>query len=132
MRTRRPWPALSSPDTQHDDTGTHKYGPRIPVWVRRQFATGDALRGSEKLWGAFPNAVTVECQERGWKHGNPQQTIDVGLRLAEEMGIDSAGVWAARSFRANFYHGFLEDFEVEYGRPVVRDFVERILDSREA
>ena len=67
------------------------------------------------------------CQEKGWKYGNHQQTIDAGLRLADEMGIDAAGVWAARSFRANFYHGFLEDFEVEHGRPVVRDFVERIL-----
>ncbi len=98
----------------------------------REFAAGDVLQGSEKLWGAFSHAVTAVCQENGWKYGNHQQTIDAGLRLADEMGIDAAGVWAARSFRANFYHGFLEDFEVEHGRPVVRYFVERILDSREA
>ena len=95
----------------------------------REFAAGDALQGSEKLWGAFSHAVVAMCQERGWKYGSHREIIDAGLRLAEEMGIDRGGVWAARSFHANFYHGFLEDFEVEYARPVVRSFVESILDS---
>ena len=96
----------------------------------REFAAGDALQGSEKLWGAFSHAVTAVCQERGWKYGSHRQIIDAAVQLAAEMGIDAAGVLTARSFHANFYYGFLEDFEVEYGRPVVRSFVERILGLR--
>ena len=95
----------------------------------REFDAGDALQGSEKLWGAFSHAVVAICQERGWKYGSHRQIIDAAVQLAEEMGIDRGEVWAARTFHANSYHGFLEDFEVEYGRPVVRSFVERILDS---
>ena len=95
----------------------------------REFDAGDVLQGSEKLWGAFSHAVTAVCQERGWKYGSHRQIIDAAMQLAEELGIDRGEVWAARTFHANSYHGFLEDFEVEYGRPVVRSFVERILDS---
>ena len=98
----------------------------------REFDAGDALQGSEKLWGAFSHAVVAICQERGWKYGSHREIIDAGLRLAEEMGIDRGEVWTARIFHANFHHGFLEDFEIEHGRPVVRSFVERILAVQEA
>ena len=98
----------------------------------REFAAGDALQGSEKLWGAFSHAVMAVCQERGWQYGSHREIVDASLRLAEEMGVDRGGVWAARSFHANLCHGFLEDFEIEHGRPVVRSFVERILGVQEA
>ena len=98
----------------------------------REFAAGDALQGSEKLWGAFSHAVIAVCQERRWKYGSHREIIDAAIQLAEELGIDKGRVLTARGFHANFYHGFLEDYEVEYGRPVVRDFVERILGVQEA
>ena len=93
----------------------------------REFAAGDTLQGSEKLWGAFSHAVTAISQERGWEHGTHRKTMNAGFRLAGELhdGNLLAGVWAARNF--NLHNGFMEDYEMEWGRPVVRAFVERAL-----
>lgn len=33
----------------------------------------------------------------------------------------------AESFHANFYHDFMEDFQIETGRPIVRRFVNHVL-----
>ncbi len=95
----------------------------------REFADGDTLQGSEKLWGAFSHAVTAVSQERGWDHGTHRKTMTAGLQLADELndGDLRAGVWAARSFHSNFYNGSMEDYEMELGRPFVRAFVERAL-----
>ena len=95
----------------------------------REFAAGDTLQGSEKLWGAFSHAVTAISQERGWEHGTHRKTMTAGFRLADELndGHSEAGVWVARSFHMNFYNGSMEDYEMEWGRPVVRAFVERVL-----
>ena len=35
---------------------------------------------------------------------------------------------AAQQFHANFYHGFMEDDDIERGRPLVRRFVNRVLE----
>ncbi len=95
----------------------------------REFAAGDILQGSEKLWGAFSHAVTAISRERGWDYGTHRKTITSGQRLADELDDANlqAGVWAARSFHLNFYNGSMEDYEMELGRPIVRAFVERAL-----
>jgi uncharacterized protein (UPF0332 family) len=94
-----------------------------------EFASGDVLQASEKLWGAFSHALTAVSLEKGWDYGTHRKTINSGLRLAVELddGRLEAGVWAARSFHDNFYNGSMEDYEIEAGRPVVRAFVERAL-----
>ena len=33
----------------------------------------------------------------------------------------------AEQFHANYYHGFMEDFQIDANRPIVREFVGRIL-----
>ena len=50
----------------------------------QEFAVGDTLQGSEKLWGA-------------------------------------------EKFHTNFYHDFMQDFEIDGDRARVRDFVVRLL-----
>ena len=95
----------------------------------REFAAGDTLQGSEKLWGAFSHAVTAISRERGWDYGTHRKTMTAGLRLADELndGNLRAGVFAARSFHFNFYNRSMEDYDVEFSRPFVRAFVERAL-----
>ncbi len=94
----------------------------------REFDVGDVLQGSEKLWGAFSHAVTAISMTRGWDYGTHRKTINAALALADQLndGDLRAGIFAARSFHENFYHGSMEDYEMDAGRPVVRNFVERV------
>ena len=93
------------------------------------FAEGDVLQGSEKLWGAAAHAVMAVAQERGWDFGSHYAIRQVALRLADEMEDEriSLGLGVAEKFHANFYHNFMEEFQLEVDRPVVRGFVGRIL-----
>ena len=60
----------------------------------REFASGDVLQGSEKLWGAARHAVMMAAQQRGWpysKHGAVREAVNrsgtvptAWLRLATE------------------------------------------------
>ena len=95
----------------------------------REFASGDVLQGSEKLWGAARHAVMMAAQQRGWpysKHGAVREAVN---RIADEHNDEflKAGFSVAEGFHANFYHGFKEDDSIEQDRPLVRRFIERIL-----
>lgn len=97
--------------------------------AEREFAAGDVLQGSEKLWGAASHAVMSVAQDRGWDHGKHGAMKAAVRQLAQEhegLGL-VAGFTAARALHANFYHDFMEDDDLEDARLVVRDFVERIL-----
>ena len=97
----------------------------------REFAAGDVLQGSEKLWGAASHPVIAAAQQRGWAYGKHQALKSVVRRLYEESG--DAFWWralrAAEKFHANFYHDFMEDFQLEEDHPLVRHFVARMLDQ---
>lgn len=92
------------------------------------FARGDVLQGSEKTWGAAAHIVMAAAQRRDWPFGNHRALNIAVRRLANEYDdptLESAfGV--AEKFHANFYHKFMEDFEYDSGRPVVRQFVEKM------
>ena len=95
----------------------------------REFAAGDHLQGSEKLYGAATQAIIAICQRRGWRyrsHRAMQQAVDA---LSREYGDPSivAGLSAANRFHENFFHDHLEDYEIESERPAVHHFVNRML-----
>ena len=97
----------------------------------REFDAGDVLQASEKLWGAFSHAVTAVCKQRGWGCGTHRQLVNSARRLVEQDGTSyqtpitlGIAIGEARLFHTNFYTGSMEDYEIEYGRPLVRDFVE--------
>ena len=95
----------------------------------REFAAGDVLQGSEKLWGAASHAVIAAAQQRGWsygKHGNLKTAV---RRLYQESGDEllPRDFSIAEKFHGNFYHDFMEEYEVAEDRPFVRGFVERVL-----
>ena len=96
----------------------------------REFDAGDILQASEKLWGAASHAVMAVAQQRGWAYGKHGNLKGVARWLYQETGetIFREGFSTAEKFHANFYHDFMEDFQLEEDRPVVRDFVIRLLD----
>ncbi len=38
--------------------------------AEREFAAGDTLLASEKMWGAAAHAIMAVAQQRGWPFGN--------------------------------------------------------------
>ena len=94
----------------------------------QEFAEGKTMQASEKLWGAATHAVMFIAQQRGWRYGKHNQLVACVNRLYEETGDADirAGFSIARQFHANFYHDFLEDYEIEMFRPPVAAFVNRL------
>ena len=95
----------------------------------REFETGDKLQGSEKMWGAAAHATMAVALQRGWACGNHYAIKSAADRIAAEMSDLSltGGFFAAEQFHANLYHDFLEDGDIQRGRPLVDDFVDRVL-----
>ena len=99
------------------------------VAADREFAAGDHLQGSEKLYGAAAQAIIAICQQRGWRyksHRAMQQAVSELAREHDDPFI-SAGFFAAERFHENFFHDNLEHYQIEANRPDVHDFVARML-----
>ena len=94
-----------------------------------EFADGDRLQASEKLWGAATQALMAAAQQQGWPHGSHRALKAAARRLADEQDDRRilVGFLAAEKFHANFYHDFMEDFDLDADRPEVHDFVHRVL-----
>ena len=95
----------------------------------REFAAGDHLQASEKLWGAASRAVMAVAQQHGWPYGSHRAMKNAAQQLAEryEDPLLLGGFVSAEKFHANFYHDFMEDFELNGDRPLVQDFVNRVI-----
>ena len=95
----------------------------------QDFANGNRLKGSEKLWGAASHALTAVAQQRNLPHGSHLALKRAARLLVTEtgdMGI-LAGFALAEKFHANSSYDFMEEFELDADRPTVNDFVERLL-----
>ncbi len=95
----------------------------------RYFAAGDRFQGSEKLWGAASHALIAIISERGWRGTRHRDMKNAADRLAVELDDPTIGAFfsVAEKFHRNFYHGFLDDFEIESDRVRVNQFVARML-----
>ncbi len=95
----------------------------------REFASGDHLQASEKLWGAASHAVMAVAQQRDLPFGSHRALKEAVQHLAEDAGDRGlfAEFIAAEKFHANFYHDFMEDYQLDADRPVIRAFVNRML-----
>ena len=98
-----------------------------------EFNSGDELQGSEKLWGATCQAVTAVAKRRGWRFGKSNHRSHVVDRLVEESDDTSLGTEfsVAEKFHANFYHDFMEDYEMVRDRPTASRFVNRMIEIAE-
>jgi len=94
----------------------------------REFAEGRTQHASAKLWGAATHAVMSISQQRGWQSDTHYDLKMAAERLAVEFDNPMiAGEFSvAEKFHANFYYGFMEDFQIREDRLIVRRFVERI------
>ena len=95
----------------------------------REFAAGDHLQGSEKLYGAVTQAIIAVCQQRGWRyksHRAMQQAVEALSREYRDPTLLN-GYLAASKFHENFFHDNMEDYEVEANRPGVHHFVGQLL-----
>ena len=95
----------------------------------REFEAGDHLQASEKLWGAASHALIAVAQQRNLPHPSHRALKKAAQLLVDETGDGTlhAGFAVAEKFHANFYHDFMEDFELDADRPTVINFVERLL-----
>ena len=70
----------------------------------REFAAGDHLQGSEKLYGAATQAIIAICQQRGWRyksHRAMQQAVDAMSREFDEPTL-TGRVCCRQSFSRKF------------------------------
>ena len=91
----------------------------------QEFASNDALQGSEKLWGATAHALMAAEEQNGrripGKHRKMFEAIQQHYPdLAVPYGI-------ALSFHRNFDHDSMEDEEIDEYRPVVHQLINRLL-----
>ena len=95
----------------------------------REFAAGDDLQGSEKLYGATTHVVSALAQQRGWQYRSHRSMKNAAFRLADEYDdpLVLAGFLAAERLHIHFFHQDLEDYEIELNRPVVHRFVNHML-----
>ena len=94
-----------------------------------EFAAGDVLQASEKMWGAACHAIIALAQRRVWKYGSHYNMINAARNLAAETGDEFflSGFKYAEKIHANFYHGFMDDMQLDESRVVVREFTLRVL-----
>ena len=99
----------------------------------REFAAGDHLQGSEKLYGAATQVIIAICQQRGWRYNNHRAMKRAVTELAREQDDNAitdaiiGGYVSAENFHRNFFHDHMEDYDVETERPAVHRFVARML-----
>ena len=95
----------------------------------REFAAGDHLQAAEKLYGAANHAVTAVAQQRGWQYESHRAMKNAIYQLSKEHGDLSvvSGFTTAEKFHKHFFHDNMEPYEIEGERPVVHEFVARVL-----
>ena len=97
--------------------------------AEREFAAGDHLQASEKMWGAAAHAIMAVAQQRGWKFGSHRRMLEAARRVADELddGDFHTGLESARVLHSNFYHDHLEEAELAPTAEVVRRFVDKMI-----
>ena len=100
----------------------------------QEFAAGDIIQGSEKLWGSASHAVLALAKQRGWPTGTHRDMVHAarGVALEREEPSFEMGFAVARKFHSNFYgHGVFDPFSeteaMEHEREMVARFVHRAL-----
>ena len=95
----------------------------------REFAAGDNLQASEKMWGAASYAIMAVAQQRGWSFGSHRRMLEAARRVADEEHDDDfhTGIESARVLHSNFYHDHIEEAELASTTEHVRRYVDRML-----
>ena len=89
----------------------------------REFASGDRLQASEKLWGAATHALMAIAMRQGLRLGSHSSFRDTAERLSDEQNDPSIeyGFAHAERFHRNFYYDELTHLDLDILRPKVHD-----------
>lgn len=99
----------------------------------REFAVGDTLQASEKLWGAAAHAIMAVAQQRGLEYGTHRALVNAARAIADAVGSELTraemrlGISAAQHFHSNFYNRTMEPEDIAYDRPLVHRYVALML-----
>jgi uncharacterized protein (UPF0332 family) len=110
---------------------------RVSVYLRlheaflreaeEEYAKGDLVQASEKLWGAVASLLNAIAEIRGWEHHSHRDYDIIVENLFKETGdrelLTCFGM--AERLHANFYHNFMskETFELH------RDYVLKLINK---
>ena len=85
--------------------------------AQEEFAKGDRLQASEKVWGAAAHAVKAVAEQRGWRHDSHARLFDVVSRVANAMDDPELRdlFHMANSLHQNFYEDWQTDDFVQRG-----------------
>ena len=95
-----------------------------------EFTAGDDRQGAEKLYGAATQTVIAASKQRGWDYRSHRANKNATQRLATEYDDEAlvAGFATAEKFHVHFHHGDMEDYQIDIDRPVVCNYVRRMVD----
>ena len=90
-----------------------------------EFEAGDTRQGAEKLYGAACQVVMAAAKQRGWAFRSHRDNKNTATRLADEYDDRSLslGFIAAERFHIHFFHGDMEDYEIDANRPELSAYV---------
>ena len=91
-----------------------------------EFETGDTRQGAEKLYGAACQVVMAAAKQRGWAFPLPPGQQEHRDQTVGRVRGPLAILWALRlprGFYIHFYHGDMEDYEIDAIRPDVSAYV---------
>ena len=93
-----------------------------------EFEAGDTRQGAEKLYGAACQVVMAAAKQRGWAFRSHRDNKNTAIRLADEYGdrFLAAGFSVAERFHVHFFHGDMEDYEIDGDRPEVGAYVRQM------
>lgn len=95
----------------------------------RELTDRDTRRASFGLWHAAADVVAAVAIERGWQRSSHRDMKNVVKRLAAEPGNEylDAQFAAIEKFYMNLFHDVLEPHDIETGKFILYDFVDRML-----
>lgn len=81
------------------------------------------------MWGAATHALMSVGQTEGLPIGSHRELSMAARHFTRERNDDSlySGFKVAGQFHINFYHGYMENWQIADGREYVRRFMERLL-----
>ena len=116
--------------TQHETTA-REYVDQAMTFLAQsesEFAQGDTRQGAEKLFGAACQVVMAAARQRGWGYRSHRDNKNTAIRLADEYDdrFLATGFTTAERFHIHFYHGDMEDYQIDGDRPQVSAYVRRM------
>ena len=93
------------------------------------FERDEVVEGAIKLGESAAHAVTGAAVERRWPFGDRRLLKSAAVRLAREYGDPTiaAGYAGAEEFSRHQSRDWMEDWERDANRPLVKEFVRRVL-----